>query len=75
MHDISPPFLALLGLPTFSLVVGLVFVVTIAALVFGVCRWKQPRGKVAAIAAGVVLLLFAVVVLCVLMTVSSGSMG
>ena len=71
----SPPILALLGIPTFSLIVGLVIVAAIAALIIGVFRWRQTSGKVVAITAGVVLLSIASVGICVLITVWSGSMG
>ena len=67
--------LRLFGVPLFSLVVGLVFVVSVLAFIFGVLRWRHPHGKAMAVAAGLVLLLFALAFACVLITVESGSMG
>ncbi len=67
--------LALLGVPTFSLVLGPLFISALVALVFGLSKWRQTKGKVIAIIAGLVLLAFAVVAICVLLTVWSGSMG
>lgn len=67
--------MALLGISTFSLVLGLVFISALIALVFGLFKWRQTRGKVIAITAALVLLVFAVVAICVLLTVWSGSMG
>lgn len=75
MHSESAPVLALLGIPTVSLVSGLVILVAIAALIVGVPHWRQTSGKVAVIADGIVLLAFAAVVLGVLITVWNGSMG
>ena len=75
MHSESAPVLALLGIPTVSLVSGLVMLVAIAALIVGVPHWRQTSGKVAVIAGGIVLLAFAAVVLGVLITVWNGSMG
>ena len=66
---------ALLGLPTFSLVAGLVIVTAVGAFIFGISHWQKPEGKAAAIVSGLVLVLFAVVIFCVLLTVWSGSMG
>ncbi|MBL8859363.1 MAG: hypothetical protein JNL28_12705 [Planctomycetes bacterium] len=62
-------------MPTFSLVVGLILVAAILAIIVGIARWRQTWGKVLVLAASVVLLTFAAVVCCVLITVSSGSMG
>lgn len=67
--------LALLGVPTFSLVLGPLFISALVALVFGLSKWRQTKRKVIAIIAGLVLLAFAVVAICVLLTVWSGSMG
>lgn len=67
--------LSLPGVPAFSLALGLMFVSALVALVFGLSKWRQTKGKVIAITAGLVLLAFAVVAICVLLTVWSGSMG
>ncbi len=75
MNPVSPFVLALLRTPSFTLVVGHVVVAAIVAFVVGVSRWKQTSGRVIAIAAGVVLIFCAAIVICVLITVWSGSMG
>lgn len=75
MNHNGPSMLAFLGIPAFSLVVGLVIVAAIAAFIFGVSHWRQTRGKVIALTAGVALVLLVTVVICVLITVWSGSMG
>ena len=67
--------LRLFGVPLFSIVVGLTFVAAIAAFFFGVSSWQRPIGKVSAVAGGFFLLLFVLVIICVLITVQSGSMG
>lgn len=65
----------LLGIPVFTLVVGIVFLAALAGLSFGVFRWRQRTGKILVIASAFVLLLFALAVMLVLVTVGSGSMG
>jgi len=65
----------LFGIPLFTLVVGITFLAALAALFFGVSRWRQPSGKIAVIASACVLLLFALAIVLVLATVGSGSMG
>ena len=75
MHPESTPVTALFGIPAFSLVLGAVLMAAIGSLFFGISRWRQPRGKPLTITAGIVLLLFLIAVICVLITVSSGSMG
>ena len=67
--------LRLFGIPLFTLLVGLVFLASLAGLVFGVSRWKQPAGKIAVIASGIILLLFTLAIILVLVTVANGSMG
>ncbi len=67
--------LRLFGIPLFTLLVGSVFLAALAGLSFGVFRWKQRTGKIVTIAFAVILLLFALVILFVLITVGSGSMG
>lgn len=74
MNAVSLSLLALLRVPTFSLVAGLVIVAAIVASVLGVSRWQQTNGKVIAIVAGAVLLSCVAAVICVLITVWSGSM-
>ena len=75
MQPVVTPKFAVLGLPTFSLVAGLVILTAIAAFIFGICHWQKPVGKAATIVSGLLLVLFAVVIFCVLLTVWSGSMG
>jgi hypothetical protein len=75
MNPNGPFKLAFLGVPIFSLVVGLVIVAAIAAFIFGFSRWRQSLGKVITITAATVLLSLVAVVICVLITVWSGSMG
>ena len=65
----------LFGIPFFTLAVGIAFLVAAGALYFGVSHWRQRRGKVAVLAGGSILLLFALAVICVIVTVTSGSMG
>ena len=65
----------LFGVPFFTVAVGFAFLVAVGALCFGVSHWGQPRGKVAVVVGGSILLLFAMAVICVFVTVSSGSMG
>jgi len=67
--------LRLLGIPLFTLVVGTMFFAALAALFFGVSRWRQPAGKIAVISSAFILLLFALAIALVLVTVGSGSMG
>lgn len=77
LHNHSP--LAFLSIPPLVIVVALVVAALVGAIVYGVCRWRQPRGKAIAIVAGLLLLLLlaaaAVAVVCILITVQSGSMG
>ncbi len=75
MQPVVTSKFSLLGLPTFSLVVGLVIMTAIAAFIFGICHWRKPTGKAATIVSGLLLVLFAAVIFCVLLTVWSGSMG
>lgn len=67
--------LRLLGIPVFTLAVGIMFLAALAGLSFGVLRWRQRTGKILVIASALVLLLFALAIMLVLMTVGSGSMG
>lgn len=67
--------LRLFGMPLFTLVVGIFFLASLAALFFGLSRWKQPSGKIVVIASGVVLLLFALAIIFVLVTVATEIMG
>lgn len=67
--------LRLLGIPVFTLAVGIMFLAALAGLSFGVFRWRQRTGKILVIASAFVLLLFALATVLVLMTVRSGSMG
>ncbi len=67
--------LRLFGLPLFTLIVGILFLAALAGLSFGIFRWRQRAGKIAAIASAVILLLFALAIMLVLITVGSGSMG
>jgi hypothetical protein len=67
--------LRLFGMPLFTLVVGIIFVVALAVLFFGISRWRQPVGKIAVIASACVMLLFTLAIVLVLITVGSGSMG
>jgi hypothetical protein len=67
--------LSLFGMPVFSLVLGLVFLASLAGLIFGVCRWNKVVGKIAFIASALLLLLFALAIVFVLVTVKIGSMG
>lgn len=70
-HDARHVF----GIPFFTLGVGVVLLGSLAALLFGVSRWKRPAGKIVVIGSSIVLLLFALAVVLVLVTVASGSMG
>lgn len=76
---ILPPYdhdtLRLLGIPLFTLLVGIVFLAALAGLSFGVFRWRQRIGKIVVIACAFILLLFALAFMFVLITVVSGSMG
>ncbi len=67
--------LRLVGIPLFTLIVGIVFLAALAGLTFGVFRWRQRTGKIVAIVSAFILLLFALAVMLVLITVGSGSMG
>jgi hypothetical protein len=67
--------LRLFGVPLFTLMVGILFLAALAGLTFGLFRWQRLAGKVAAIASGFILLLFALAIALVLVTVGSGSMG
>ena len=67
--------LRLCGVPLFTLVVGIVFLVAITGLTYGIVRRKQRSGKIALLAAALVLLLFALAFILVLITVACGSMG
>jgi hypothetical protein len=66
--------LRLFGIPLFTLVVGIIFLATLAAFFFGVSRWRQPSGKIFVVAAIFIMLLFSLVIISVLVTVESGSM-
>jgi hypothetical protein len=65
----------LVGIPLFTLIVGIVFLAALTGLSFGVFRWRQRIGKIVAIASAFILLLFAFAIMLVLITVGSGSMG
>ncbi len=67
--------LRLFGLPLFTLIATAVFLAALAGLTLGVCQWRQRAGKIVAVASAFVLLLYALVILCVLVTVGTGSMG
>jgi hypothetical protein len=67
--------LRLVGIPLFTLIVGIVFLAALAGLIFGVFRWRQRTGKIVVIASAFILLLFALAIMLVLITVGSGSMG
>jgi len=67
--------LRLLGIPVFTLVVGIIFLAALAGLSFGVFRWRQRAGKILVLASAFILLLFALAIMLVLITVGSGAMG
>ncbi len=67
--------LRLFGIPLFTLIVGSVFLASLAGLSFGVFRWRQRTGKIVVLASAFILLLFALAIMLVLITVGSGSMG
>jgi hypothetical protein len=67
--------LRLLGIPLFTLVVGVLFIAALAGLTVGVIRWRRRSGKALVIVSALVLLLYALAVVLVLLTVASGSMG
>ena len=67
--------LRLFGIPLFTLIVGVLFVAALAGLFFGIPRWKKTGAKIAVIASSFVLLIFAVAIVLVILTVTSGSMG
>jgi hypothetical protein len=75
MQPVVTSRFTLLGIPPFGLVAGLVIVAAIAAFIFGIFNWQKPTGKVATILSGLVLILAAAAIFCVLLTVWSGSMG
>ena len=67
--------LRLLGMPLFTLMVGMVFLGALAGLTYGIFRWKRRAGKIATVMSALVLMAFAVAIILVLITVGSGSMG
>lgn len=75
MQPVVTTKFTLVGLPPLSVAAGLAIVTALPAFIFGVRHWRTPAGKAATIVSGLLLVLFAVVVFCVLLTVWSGSMG
>jgi hypothetical protein len=75
MQPVVTSRFTLLGLPPSVLVVGLVILTAMAAFIIGVRHWRSAAGKAATIVSGLILIVFAIVIFCVLLTVSSGSMG
>lgn len=67
--------LRLFGVPAFSIALGSVLLAVLAALIFGVVRWKHRSGKIALAVSLAALLLAGLVIGLVLLTVKSGSMG
>jgi hypothetical protein len=67
--------LQFLGIPVFTLLVGVLFVAALAGLLLGIPRWQKTGAKMAVIASALVLLAFAMAAVFVVLTVWSGSMG
>ena len=63
------------GIPLFGLALGTLLLAALAGLILGIWKWKKPWGKVMVGSSVLVLLGFALVIVLVLLTVSSGSMG
>ncbi len=67
--------LRLFGIPVFTIVISLLLLTAVTLFLWGVTHWKKTAGKIAAVAAGLVLLAMILAVLAMLLTVASGSMG
>lgn len=67
--------LRLFGIPVFTIVISLLLLSAVTLFIWGVTHWKKATGKIAVVAAGLVLLATILAVVAILLTVATGSMG